>query len=203
MSSEQRARRPGGARSRRRGEALEEAIHGAVLAELIERGYAGLTMERVAERARTGKSSLYRRWECLESLVLDTLGHTLPSLDSPAPDTGSLRGDLTFMLNRMARVLHEPAGQAMYTLVAAGDRQPAIVRAVDERLIQPRIELLCQGFRRAAERGEIEPSDAWPVIARVGPALIIQEFLLTGKPTDEDGIAMIIDHVILPALGRR
>jgi AcrR family transcriptional regulator len=188
-------------RTRRRGEALEGAIYAAVLDELTERGYAGLTMEHIAERARTGKSSLYRRWQCREELVLDTLRHTLPSLDDPTPDTGSLRGDLAFMLGRMARVLREPAGQALYTLVAEGERQPAIVGAVDEQLIQPRIQLLHEGFRRAAERGEIRRTEAWPMIARVGPALIIQEFLLTGRPTEEEGIALMIDHIILPALG--
>ncbi|MEU4744544.1 helix-turn-helix domain-containing protein, partial [Actinosynnema sp. NPDC023658] len=47
---------------RRRGEELNAAIYRATLEELAEVGYAKLTMERVAERARTGKAALYRRW---------------------------------------------------------------------------------------------------------------------------------------------
>lgn len=41
---------------RRRGDALCRAILDATLAELGERGYAGLAVERVAVRARTGEA---------------------------------------------------------------------------------------------------------------------------------------------------
>src|SRR5882762_74282 len=47
---------------RRRGDALTAAIFDATLAELAEVGYAELTMERVAGRAKASKGSLYRRW---------------------------------------------------------------------------------------------------------------------------------------------
>src|SRR5437868_2699955 len=66
---------------RRRGEALCAAIRAAVLDELADCGYAGLSIERVAERARTGKASIYRRWPNRLELVLDALDHILPDPD--------------------------------------------------------------------------------------------------------------------------
>lgn len=45
--------RPQHAPTRRRGAALEQAILRAAMQELTETGYAGLTMERVARRARS------------------------------------------------------------------------------------------------------------------------------------------------------
>ena len=48
--------------ARRRGAVLEAAILRAAVEELTESGYAGLTMDRVAKRARTNKNAIYRRW---------------------------------------------------------------------------------------------------------------------------------------------
>src|SRR5690348_13523627 len=71
-------------RSRRRGRALEESIFEAALAELSEYGFAGMSLERVAERAGTGKSAIYRRWGDKLELVVDTLAH---AITEPAPVT--------------------------------------------------------------------------------------------------------------------
>ena len=47
--------------TRRSGEELREAILDAVLCELFDRGYAGLTFDGVAHRAHTSKPVIYRR----------------------------------------------------------------------------------------------------------------------------------------------
>jgi hypothetical protein len=47
--------------TRRRNDKLMAAIHEATRAQLAERGYAGVTFEGVARRARTSRSVLYRR----------------------------------------------------------------------------------------------------------------------------------------------
>ncbi|MEV4897159.1 helix-turn-helix domain-containing protein, partial [Nonomuraea sp. NPDC055795] len=89
---------------RRRGEALHAAIFQATLDELAEVGYAKLTMERVAERARTGKASLYRRWPTRLELVMAAVYSVLPD-PSDVADTGSLRGDLLALLRHTAAAL--------------------------------------------------------------------------------------------------
>lgn len=68
------------------------AIYQATLDELAEVGYAKLTMERVAERAKTGKAALYRRWssrmELLDSHPLraaaDEVRREIGTLPTPA-----------------------------------------------------------------------------------------------------------------------
>jgi AcrR family transcriptional regulator len=60
-------------RPRRRGHALDKAILQATLVEIDMSGYAALSMERVAERARASKASLYRRWPSKVELVLAAL----------------------------------------------------------------------------------------------------------------------------------
>ena len=76
-------RSQGSSRKRRRGEELERALYEATLAVLAEDGYMGLTMDRVAARARTGKAALYKRWCNKRDLVYAALIFALPPLSKP------------------------------------------------------------------------------------------------------------------------
>src|ERR687884_1519309 len=96
---------------RRRGAALHRAIFEATLDELAEVGYAGLTMERIAERSRTSKASLYRRWPSRAELVADAVHSTHPDRNE-LPDTGDLRADVLALLRLAAGRIAGPAGEA-------------------------------------------------------------------------------------------
>src|SRR5438270_12477802 len=98
--------------TRRRGDALLQAIYDAVLEELAATGDGAMSIERVAERARTGKASIYRRWPSRFELVVDALEHTLPSLTEETPDTGTVRGDLLVLLRRIAATMSGTTGSA-------------------------------------------------------------------------------------------
>jgi AcrR family transcriptional regulator len=87
------------ARRRRRGEELEAALLEAAWEELAEAGFARLTMESVAARAKTGVAVLYRRWPNKDELVLTTLRHHGTTHPVESPDTGSLRGDMIGLLS--------------------------------------------------------------------------------------------------------
>src|SRR6478752_8291600 len=89
-------------RSRRRGEQLESELLDAAWAELVHAGYANLTMESVAARARTGIAVLYRRWANKEQLVLAALDHHRKSNPVAVPDTGTLREDLLGQLTALS-----------------------------------------------------------------------------------------------------
>ena len=82
---------PGPSPVRRRGKVLEHAIFEAVLDELVSSGYAMFSMEAVANRAQTGKASLYRRWGSREALVLDALQALLPEPGSARTPVTSAR----------------------------------------------------------------------------------------------------------------
>src|SRR5918992_5228630 len=80
--------RPGGRTAR-----VREAVIAATYDELAERGYAGLTVERVALRSGVHKTTLYRRWGGVDGLLADALAWS--SLEPwDVPDTGTLEGDL-------------------------------------------------------------------------------------------------------------
>ena len=74
--------------SRKRGEVLLDAVNAATLQEVEERGIRGASMDRIANRAGTGKAVLYRRWPNVRSLVIDVFASTLEDLAvMDMPDT--------------------------------------------------------------------------------------------------------------------
>lgn len=185
--------------TRRRGAALRDAIHQAVLAELAESGLPGLTMERVAERAGAGKATLYRYWPNRTELVIDALDHRMTRLSGP-PDTGSLRGDLLEVLGAIASAMNDPTGCAVRACLEAMSHDPVFEQLVRDRLIAPRRELLLDVLRRAVARGQARPGAATPRIAEVGPMLLHAEVLLRGGPLAPAVVEGIIDDVLLPLL---
>ncbi len=150
-------RRPGGRSAR-----VRAAVIAATLDELVDRGYAGMTVQGVAVRAGVHKTSLYRRWGSKGALLADALlAQSAP--DAPAPDTGALRTDL-FALWRTAPPGRERASlgrtvEVSRALAAAADDPE--VAAVHALLWQRRLDLVTTAVERAARRGEL-PNDADP-----------------------------------------
>lgn len=183
--------------TRRRGDALLNAIYAAVLDELAESGYAGLSIERVAERARTGKASIYRRWPTRLDLVLETLDHTLPHADDP-PDTGNVRDDLLVVMRRIAAAMNSRVGDAARVCLAGGRDELAC--AVRERLLPPRKAMVVELLRRGADRGEVRREAVTERVAEVGPMLLQGELLQRGDPIPDAAVVDIVDEVLMPLL---
>jgi AcrR family transcriptional regulator len=95
-------------RGRPRDPAVDAAIRAATLGLLAEAGYARLTMDQVAARARVSKSSLYLRWPNKVALVADALQHRARVVPE-VPDTGSLPGDMRVFLSGLLRPRSEAA----------------------------------------------------------------------------------------------
>jgi AcrR family transcriptional regulator len=182
---------------RRRGEALRGAIHAAVLDDIADHGYAGLSIERVAERARTGKGSIYRRWPTRIDLVLDALDHTLPDPDE-LPDTADVRADLLAVLRRIAAVMRSRHGDAARACLGPGV-DAELGAAIRARLLAPRRAALLAVLRRAAERGQVRTDAVTDRIAELGPTLLHGELMQRGV-IDDDAVVAIVDEVLMPVL---
>src|ERR1700759_3564898 len=105
---------PRPARRRRHGQELESARLVAPWDEVVETGYARLTMESVAKRAGTSEPVLYRRWPNKDQLVLAAMEHYRKANPIDLPDPGSLRSDL---LAELTLVSEARAG--VYAIAAA------------------------------------------------------------------------------------
>lgn len=183
---------------RRRGDELVAAIFSATLTELENNGFAALSMEGVAARARVGKASLYRRWGSKLELVVNAVSTTFPDSDQLA-DTGSLRGDLVDNFTQVANVLAGPTGHAIRGFVgeALRDRSGSIdLRARSHGRGARAMRVL---VARAVDRGELGAIELTDQQAAVGHTLVRHQFLWQGEVTDT-AIAAIVDEVVVPLL---
>src|SRR5579875_2791377 len=152
---------------RRRGDVLVDAIHDAVMVELAANGYDALSIERVAERAHTGKASIYRRWPTKLDLVLDAVDTALPSFEA-VPDTGTLRGDLLAVLRRIAKHMDSRAGGALRACMTDVKNHGELGAAVHERLITPRKRVMLDVLDRGVARGEVRPEAVTDRVVELG-----------------------------------
>jgi AcrR family transcriptional regulator len=191
-------------RQRRRGEELEAALLEAAWQELVEAGFARLTMESVATRAKTGVAVLYRRWPNKDDLVLAAIRHYGATHPVGIPDTGSLRGDMIALLADFsnARTSFAAIISAVFSgLLASTGLTPAEVR---EKIIADRPLQSEQVFTRAHERGEIDLDSLSPAVLAMPFDLMRHDMLMTYKPISEDRVLAIVDDIFLPlvAAGR-
>jgi AcrR family transcriptional regulator len=139
---------------------VTDAITTAAVDMLVEAGYAKLSMESVARRAGVGKSALYRRWPSKVDLVTAVLAQfSVPS--TPAPDTGSLRGDIRALLEAVADWLTDPRMRVILpSLLAEYDRNPALAEASAAHIAEPRRRWARSTLDRAVARGDMTEDQA-------------------------------------------
>jgi AcrR family transcriptional regulator len=188
-----------GPQLRRRGDVLVEAIHEAVMTELATRGYDALTIEGVAERAQTGKASIYRRWPTKLELVLDTVDAAMPSIGT-APDTGSVREDLLVVMRRIAKHMNSRAGTAVRACMSDLKSNADLAAAVREHLVEPRKLVIVDILRRGVERGEVREDAITDRVIEVGPMLLYAERTQRGVALRDAAVVGIVDEILMPLL---
>jgi AcrR family transcriptional regulator len=193
---------PEPARRRRHGKELETALLTAAWAELVETGYARLTMESIAVRARTSEAVLYRRWPNKESLVLAALEHHRTANPVAVPDTGALRSDLIAHLTAVSETLAGyfaiAAAAAFSGLLADTGLTPAQARekVMDTRSLPP-VRVV---YERAHERGEIDLDRIPPAVLAMPFDLVRHDMLMDLGPLEATRIRSIVDELFLPVL---
>ena len=185
-------------RQRRRGEELEAALLVAAWDELVEAGFARLTMESVAARAKTGVAVLYRRWPNKDDLVLAAIRHYGTTHPVDIPDTGSLRGDMIALLSSFSstRVSFAAIVSAAFSgLLASSGLTPAQVR---EKILGDCPLQSDQVFARAHERGEIDLDRIPPAVLAMPFDLIRHDMLMTYQPIPPERVLAIVDDLFMP-----
>jgi AcrR family transcriptional regulator len=184
--------------TRRRGAGLETAILQAAWDELAEVGYAALTMEGVAARARTSRAVLYRRWPSRPELVVAALRHHTEFNFPQTYDTGTLRGDVLALLRHMSTRVGEIAGTLSFLIAASFEEaglSPAVLR---ERAVGDEPGAMPAILTRAAARGEIDPERVTPGIASLPVDLVRHDLIMTLAPVPDDRLVEIVDQIFLP-----
>ncbi|MER5932438.1 TetR/AcrR family transcriptional regulator [Streptomyces sp. NPDC002054] len=167
-----------------RGLKAQAAVRAATLAELLDRGYAELTVEGVAQRAGVHKTTLYRRWKDRASLVVDALAEHFAT-DIPIPDTGAVETDLQALARGLVQSMTGPVGRAVQTaMFSDAGRLPEVAEA-KRRIFADRFRRAEPVVARAIARGEL-PADTDPVeLIKTLAAPIYFRLLVSADPVEE------------------
>ncbi|MEV1007169.1 TetR/AcrR family transcriptional regulator [Streptomyces sp. NPDC049881] len=165
----------------------------AALDQLMAHGYAGFTVDRVAEQAGVAKTTLYRRWPTRDHLAIAVVARMQDAV--AVPDTGDIAADLTDYLEQIALGLHrmrragrhgdeDPLSSGVVgELVAAAARHPdtgELVRDLFARRNGLAIGLLERARRRGALRPDTDPELLFDQLA----GALYYRLLITGRPID-------------------
>jgi AcrR family transcriptional regulator len=189
-----------GAQNRRRGTALEDAILEAAWAELVEHGYASITLESVAKRAGTSRPVLHRRWPSRLKLATAALARYFAFNPIEIPDLGNLGAELSLLLRRMCDRLPPDLIRLAFDMgrdLADAKSNLAEIRGeiIDGHLIRT---IITRGVRR----GEVDPERITPRIISLPGDLARHELLMTLKPLRDDAIREIVQDIFLPLVRR-
>ncbi len=127
-------------------------------ADLIaEEGYAGVTIEAVAARSGTAKTTIYRHWASREALLVEAFG-ACPGPQGCGPPSGSVREDVRGVLRGLAARLNDPDWCAtMSSLIDAASRDGDLER-LHVATVAERRRPLTDALARGIAAGEL-PSD--------------------------------------------
>lgn len=179
MEFDQPAARPIG-----RGTKVRAAVHAATLAELVDKGYAALTIESVAQRAGVHKTTVYRRWKDRESLLADALAEHMAK-DIPIPDTGAIDTDLRALAYSLVQSFTGLTGQAILAAMFTGAAHVPEIAAARSRVFGDRLARAEPMVTRAIERGELSADTDPAELLKALAAPIYLRLLITADPVDD------------------
>lgn len=188
---------PPGPVSRRRDDALLSAIRDATWAELTEHGYAGVTFEGVARRAKTGKPVLYRRYRSRAQMVTDAL----PTLRTPSLEVASsknLRDDILAMVESLVDQWQQIGLDTYRNLIAEADE--ATLETFQAKVAAHTDHTIRRALDAARDRGEIGPARIPDRVATSILALMRNELLLAHNTIEPSALAELVDLIYLPAV---
>jgi AcrR family transcriptional regulator len=187
--------------TRRRGDEWRDAVFAAALEEIADRGLRGASMDRIAQRAGTGKAALYRRWPNVRALALDVFISTMElALPTISPNTGSLRGDLLVSLTAMSGELDSNLGIVVRELISEAAHDPDLSTEFQSRFGMAKYTEALSVLQQAMARGEIPTQAIDPYIVQIPAALVVHQLVMTGRAPSTTEVEHIIDVIMLPLL---
>ena len=180
---------------------VDEAILAAAMDLLAEVGYARLTMDQVAARARVGKASVYLRWPNKVALVAEAIQHRAAVVPE-IPDTGELRNDMLVFLRALLRrkSAAEPAVAAVSGEIASN---PELRKAWRHGLTGALWACVRLIVERAIKRGELQAGSDVEMLSML-PLTLLQNWRLEhGRGPDDAVIERIVDQFYTPSPARR
>jgi AcrR family transcriptional regulator len=179
-----------------RSEDARRAVLQAADGLLVERGFAGVTVEGVAAAAGVAKQTIYRWWNSKTDILLDAFLEDAAE-DLVPEEHGDLAEDLRAHLRRLSRFLsREDAGAVLRALIGHAQHDADFAATLRTHYLDKQRRRDRLPLERAIERGEL-PADL-DVPAAVDRLLgpIYHRVLITGDPVDDAFVEGVVDSFL-------
>lgn len=170
--------RPGGRTAK-----VRAAVLAAAQEELMEHGYPGLNLDKVATRAGVGRTTVYRRWGNPCGLLIDVLAE-LSDQWVRFQDTGSLEGDLRALSDSLLEGLSQPKVWAVFESTIAAATSDEIAARDLRSYYDRQIATGSLAVDRAVARGELPDGTDGPAIIETVAAPFYYRLLVRREPLD-------------------
>jgi AcrR family transcriptional regulator len=180
-----------------RSEPARQAVLEAADDLLVERGFAGVTIEGIAARAGVAKQTIYRWWSSKTEILMDAFVDDAAQELVP-PDRGDLAGDLRAYLRKLAAFLTtSDAGAVFRALVGQSQHDAEVAARFRADYLGQQRERDRAPILRAIERGELPRSTdvELAIDELLGP--IYYRVLVTGRPVPREFTDRLVDHFLI------
>lgn len=161
---------------------------------LLEMGFGAVTVEKIADRAKVSKATIYKWWPNKAAVVMDGF-LSAATARLPVPDTGHVFQDLLEHATNMARFMASREGSIFLEIIGEGQMDSALAEAYRSRYIKPRrLEvhgILDRGIRRGELKKDLDTALCTDLI--YGP--IFYRLLVTGDSIDDNYIRQLVTQV--------
>ncbi|WP_348788839.1 TetR/AcrR family transcriptional regulator [Leifsonia sp. NPDC080035] len=120
-------------------------------------GFARMTIEGIAERAGVSKKTIYRWWSSKGEVLLEALAGRA-EIAAAFPDSGDLVRDMCAQTMSVVELLSPQETSPYASLVAEGQRDPALSAAIRTRLVDPFIARFDERMHSAVAARELPAS---------------------------------------------
>ncbi len=179
-----------------RSEHARQAVLEAADDLLVERGFAGVTIEGIAVAAGVAKQTIYRWWNSKTDILMDALLEDAAAHLTPA-DHADLRADLREHLSRVAVFLtRSDEGAVCRALIGQAQHDPAFAAVFRAQFIRQQRARDRLPLDRAIARHQIPAGT--DVLSDVDELLgpVYYRVLVTGEPVDRPFTDRLVDSYL-------
>jgi AcrR family transcriptional regulator len=177
---------------RPRSEEAKKAILDTTYELLLEHGFASISIEGIAKKARVSKVTIYKWWKTKGALVLDSFFAATEAI-LPIPNTGNIKDDLFQQVNNLSEFINGAKGKLLAEFIAEGQYDADFANEYRARYFIPRRLISRQIFERAINRGEIIAEIDIELYIDLIFAPIFYRLLITGDKITPDYISKIVE----------
>lgn len=178
-------------RGRPRNVETQNSILSASYELLLENGFAAVTIEKIADRAKVSKATIYKWWPNKAAVVMDGF-LSAAAARLPVPDTGSTFHDILVHATNLARFLVSREGRIITELLGEGQHDAGLAEAYRTRYFQPRRLEAKRLLERGLQRGELKPNLDLDASLDLIYGPIFYRLLVTGDKLDDSYVQHLV-----------